>query len=1007
MSSRSQKPLSVFSPVLLFSLIPLFIHYFHVHVFAFHATSFAAAKNEVTQGAKETDALLRWKATLDNHSQSILSSWTGGRHCNWSGIICNKAGSVVNISVTDSVLKGTLQSLSFLSFPNLIELNLRNNSLYGVIPAHISNLSKLTILDLSFNNISGKIPSGISSLTSLSFFSLFANNINGTIPREIGALTSLSVLSLQDNYLTGSIPASIMGNFSNLTELYLRDNDLSGSIPPDVGRMRSLRTLDLSINKLSGELPASMGNLSNLVYLYFYNNELSGSIPKELGMLGKLRAFQFSRNNFTGRLPEGICLGGQLQYFSAHRNNFTGPIPRSLRNCSSLLRLRLERNQLAGNVSEDFGFGVYPNLVYLDLSDNQLYGELPWKWEEFRNLLALKISNNEISGTIPADLSKAPQLQLLDISSNHLVGVIPKDLGKLNLLELYLHDNKLSGRIPAEIGMLSDLANLNMAANNLSGAISKEIGKCSKLLFLNLSKNKFTESIPSEISNLRFLESLDLSHNLFINEIPQQLGGLQRLEMLNLSHNLLTGPIPTSFDYLISLTNVDISYNDLQGEIPNVKAFREASFEALRNNKDLCGNNTRLKPCGSLAVNKTTGKKGKKAVNHLIVFPLVGSLLLSFILVGCFFFIHHRNGKAKSTEVKHCEDMYAIWSHIDRNMQYENIIEATEEFNSKYCIGVGGYGIVYKAELPNGQVVAVKKIHQSPNGEVADLKAITSEISVLTNIRHRNIVKLYGFCSHVRHSFLIYEFIERGSLRKILSNEEERVELDWSKRLNIVEGIANALSYMHHDCSPPIIHRDISSNNILLDSEFEAHVSDFGIARLLMPDSSNWTSFAGTVGYTAPELAYTMAVNEKCDIYSFGVVTLEILMGKHPGDVVSSLSSSTPPIDQQTLMKDVIDQCLPTPKNKDAEGVIHVAKLALACLSTNPQSRPTMKQVSSKLMSINKGILSNKIGTNFGPRWVQCLSNYGKLRSLSFFFPLQILYYIFGWSKNEMSISSF
>ncbi|XP_057992989.1 MDIS1-interacting receptor like kinase 2-like [Hevea brasiliensis] len=946
MSSSSLKPLSIFPPLLLlFILIHFSLLSFHVHVFAFHATSFAAAKNEVEQGAKEADALLRWKATLDYYSQSILSSWNGSRHCNWSGIFCNKAGSVVNISVTDSGLKGTLQSLSFWSFPNLIELNLCNNSLYGVIPAHISNLSKLTILDLSFNNISGKIPSEISSLASLGFFSLFANHINGTIPREIGLLTSLSVLSLQDNYLTGSIPASIIGNLSDLTQLYLHDNVLSGSIPPDVGRMRSLGTLDLSSNKLTGAVPASMGNLSNLEYLYFYDNELSGSIPKELGMLGKLCAFQFSRNNFTGRLPEGICLGGQLQYFSAHHNNFTGPIPRSLRNCSSLLSVRLDRNQLTGNVSEDFGFGVYPNLVSLDLSDNQLYGELPWKWEEFQNLSALKISNNEISGTIPADIRKATQLQLLDLLSNHLVGVIPKELGKLNLFKLYLHDNKLSGTIPAEIGMLSALEDLNMAANNLSGTISKEIGKCSKLLFLNLSKNKLTESIPSEISYLHSLQSLDLSQNLLINEIPQQLGGLQRLETLNLSHNLLTGSIP-SFDYLTSLTNVDISYNELQGEIPNIKAFREASFEALRNNKDLCGNNTRLKPCGSLAVNKTIGKKGKKAVNHLIVFPLVGSLLLLFILVGCFFFIHHRNGKAKSTEGKHCEDMYAIWSHIDRNMQYENIIEATEEFNSKYCIGVGGYGIVYKAELPKGQVVAVKKIHQSPNGEVADLKAFTSEISVLTNIRHRNIVKLYGFCSHVRHSFLIYEFIERGSLRKILSNEEEAVELDWSKRLNIVKGIANALSYMHHDCSPPIIHRDISSNNILLDSEFEAHVSDFGIARLLMPDSSNWTSFAGTVGYTAPELAYTMAVNEKCDIYSFGVVTFEILMGKHPGNVASSLSFSPSPIEQQTLFKDVIDQCLPTPKNKDAEGVIHVARLALACLSANPQSRPTMRQVS-------------------------------------------------------------
>ncbi|WCJ30845.1 Leucine-rich repeat receptor-like protein kinase family protein [Euphorbia peplus] len=189
----------------------------------------------------------------------------------------------------------------------------------------------------------------------------------------------------------------------------------------------------------------------------------------------------------------------------------------------------------------------------------------------------------------------------------------------------------------------------------------------------------------------------------------------------------------------------------------------------------------------------------------------------------------------------------------------------------------------------------------------------------------------------------------------MLGDKEETTGLDWIKRLNIVEGIANALSYMHYDCAPPIIHRDITSNNVLLDSEFEAYVSDFGTARLLMPDSSNWTSFAGTFGYTAPELAYTMKVNEKCDVYSFGVVTLEIIIGKHPGDLISSFSpsSSSPSsglVYGQSLLKDVIDQCLPPPSSKTAEGVVNVVKVAFACLSTNPEFRPTMRQVSSQLL---------------------------------------------------------
>ncbi|KAL6327623.1 hypothetical protein AAG906_022042 [Vitis piasezkii] len=290
-------------------------------------------------------------------------------------------------------------------------------------------------------------------------------------------------------------------------------------------------------------------------------------------------------------------------------------------------------------------------------------------------------------------------------------------------------------------------------------------------------------------------------------------------------------------------------------------------------------------------------------------------------------------------------------------MLYEHIIEGTEDFNSKNCIGTGGYGTVYKAELPTGRVVAVKKLHSTQDGDMADLKAFKSEIHALTGIRHRNIVKLYGFCSCLQNSFLVYEFMEKGSLRNILSNKEEAIEFDWVLRLNVVKGMAEALSYMHHDCSPPLIHRDISSNNVLLDSEYVAHVSDFGTARLLKSDSSNWTSFAGTFGYIAPELAYGSKVDNKTDVYSFGVVTLEAIFGKHPGELISSLfssassSSSSPSTVYHLLLNEEIDQRLSPPMNQVAEEVVVVVKLALACLHANPKSRPTMRQVCQALPS--------------------------------------------------------
>ncbi|XP_062009016.1 probable leucine-rich repeat receptor-like protein kinase At1g35710 [Rosa rugosa] len=307
------------------------------------------------------------------------------------------------------------------------------------------------------------------------------------------------------------------------------------------------------------------------------------------------------------------------------------------------------------------------------------------------------------------------------------------------------------------------------------------------------------------------------------------------------------------------------------------------------------------------------------------------------------------------------ENLFSIWSY-DGKLVYEDIIESTEEFDSKHCVGAGGHASVYKAKLQTGQIVAVKKIHTVQDGSgVANLKAFQSEIRALSETRHRNIVKLHGFCTHPRHSFLVYQFLEGGSLEKLLHNGREIVMFEWIARVNLVKSVADALSYMHHDCSPPIVHRDISSKNILLDLEYNAYISDFGTARILKPNSSNWTSFAGTFGYTAPEFAYTMEVNEKCDVYSFGVLTLEVIMGKHPGDLMisvlsSSLSTSNTVLD--TPLRDILDQRLSAPRGQIAEKLGFIVKLAFSCLQTNPQSWPTMKQVSQELSHQRRSLLA-------------------------------------------------
>ncbi|XP_031124291.1 MDIS1-interacting receptor like kinase 2-like isoform X2 [Ipomoea triloba] len=575
------------------------------------------------------------------------------------------------------------------------------------------------------------------------------------------------------------------------------------------------------------------------------------------------------------------------------------------------------------------------------------YNPKPYKlwvksWGHCSKLTALKISNNRISGSLPPNLNNASQLRFLDLSSNEIVGMIPKSLENLVLLITFkLDNNKFSGNILLEVGKLSQLLIFSIAANNFVGLIPQHFESCQGIINLDLSRNMFFGKIPYGMGNLKMLEILDLSHNFLDGQIPQQFEGLTSLQIMNLSHNNLSGYIPSSISQCTGLDSVDVSYNQLEGPIPNNKAFLEAPYDSLRNNKGLCGNHSGFKPCSTYNQRDHTRR-------HLLLIILItfGSL---FVVISIFvlLIIRSRSNIRERRPREITKDVLEILS-FDGKVAYESIIEASENFDSKYCIGEGGHASVFKVELPSGQVVAIKKFKATgQEDEWCSLKSFSNEIRSLTEVRHRNIIKLYGFCASERHSFLIYEYLEGGSLAHILKHDEKALELGWMKRVNVVKDVAKALSYMHHDCSTPIVHRDISSKNVLFDLEYKAHVSDFGTAKILSLDSSNWTSFAGTFGYAAPEFAYTMEVNEKCDVYSFGVVALEIIMGKHPGDFITTiLSPSTSSTSHQMLVKDLLDPRLSTPTKQVANELVLVAKIAVACLNSNPQCRPTMRQVS-------------------------------------------------------------
>ncbi|KAH1199958.1 MDIS1-interacting receptor like kinase 2 [Glycine max] len=358
-----------------------------------------------------------------------------------------------------------------------------------------------------------------------------------------------------------------------------------------------------------------------------------------------------------------------------------------------------------------------------------------------------------------------------------------------------------------------------------------------------------------------------------INQVPTTfLETFQNLEDLDLGDNQLSGTIPTEVVELPKLRNLNLSNDKINGSI----TIEFHNFQALES-LDLITKVVWQRNWLDAFPNQPQSNEAQGHSTAIIYY--LGCSSISVVWGGRF------NKEKEQSEKALSEEVFSVWSH-DGKLMFENIIEATNNFDYRYLIRVRGQGTVYKAELSSCQVYAVKKLYLETDGEKPNIKAFQNEIQALTEIWHR--------CS----------------LDQILINDAKAAAFDWEKRVNIVKGVANALSYLHHDCSPPIIHRDVSSKNVLLDSQYETHVSDFGTAKILKPGSNNWTTFAGTFGYAAPELAQTMEVTEKCDVFSLGVLCLEIIMGKHPGDLISSLLSSTSATVTYNLLLliDVLDQ---------------------------------------------------------------------------------------------------
>ncbi|CAI9293489.1 unnamed protein product [Lactuca saligna] len=784
--------------------------------------------------------------------------------CSWTGVQCDQNSTkVIGLDLSLKNLSGVLSGVQFNQFVDLIDLNISHNSFSGELPIGIFNLTSLKTLDISRNNFSGDFPIGISNLQNLEVLDAFSNSFSGSLPSDVCEIASVKVLNFAGSYFSGPIPGAY-GSCKSLDFLHLAGNSLTGYLPIEFGHLQTVTHMEIGYNSYQGNIPWQFGNMSELQYLDIAGANLSGPIPKDLGKLTKLNTLFLFKNHLSGLIPVEI-----------------------------------------GNIL---------TLSSLDLSDNMLSGPIPDSFSDLKSLKLLSLMYNDMNGSIPEGIAKLPELESLLIWDNLFSGTLPQELGKHSkLISVDVSSNGFVGVIPPDICSQGALAKLMLFSNYFTGSLSS-ISNCSSLIRIRLEDNSFSGDISLDFKLLSNVSYIDLSGNRFTNGIPSDIFLASNLEFFSVSNNPeLGGTLPEKTWSSPALQNFSASSCNISGEIPGFQfcpiPFTSMEITSFLGNPNLCGAPL-VTPCHN-GNGIHTGME-LRSRNHKIAWVLILSAIVVVLLASLFGIIYYRK---QNVNRNWNLDSFGGLPNLTASdvLKSFDSIEAMESPHSSNS--------VCKAVLLTGMTVIVRKIEWGAKSS----NLLMDFVNRIGNARHKNVIRLLGFCYDKNLGYLLYEYLPNGNL-----DEKIGIKRDWGSKHRLVVNIAKGLCFLHHDCRPAISHGNLKASNVVFDENMEPRLAEFAFKTISAMESGEYN------GVTDHEL--------KDDIFNFGELVLEILTnGKR-----KKWGMSVQRTPKDVILKEIYNENevgASSSSKSTQEEIKVVLEVVLGCTTSKVSDRPSMEEV--------------------------------------------------------------